>query len=173
MLRKRDLLWLLALPIYQTVGTVRHEGGHALMAMMEGARVKRFVFLPSIREGRGILWGYVRYDGDTTWLTTAAPYFLDLLTFALLFGLCMYARRLPRWVWLNLVILGIVSPLVNSLYNYLGGILRPGNDVARLLAALPNWSVHLYFILTLSSYVAGLVFAFKFSRMAGTERAPH
>jgi hypothetical protein len=39
MLQKRDMLWILAYPIYQIIGTIRHEGSHALVALLEGARV--------------------------------------------------------------------------------------------------------------------------------------
>jgi hypothetical protein len=33
-LKKTDLLWLLAYPIYQIIGTIRHEGSHALAGLL-------------------------------------------------------------------------------------------------------------------------------------------
>jgi len=33
MLQKRDLLWILAYPIYQIIGTIRHEGSHLLLCL--------------------------------------------------------------------------------------------------------------------------------------------
>ena len=46
-MKKKDFLWLLLYPVYQTIGTFRHEGSHALAAMAEGAEVTQFVFWPS------------------------------------------------------------------------------------------------------------------------------
>lgn len=86
-MKKTDLLWTLAYPLYQTIGTIRHEGGHALVAWLQGAEIEEFVFIPRIR-GDIFYWGYVRWVGNTNWLATAAPYFLDLLTFAIFFLIC-------------------------------------------------------------------------------------
>jgi hypothetical protein len=50
--RKFDLWWLLGYPIYQTLGTIRHEGSHALVAMLQGAHIIKFQAFPSIlRDG--------------------------------------------------------------------------------------------------------------------------
>jgi hypothetical protein len=35
---KKDFLWLLLFPVYQTIGMIRHEGSHALAAMADGLR---------------------------------------------------------------------------------------------------------------------------------------
>lgn len=166
MLRKTDFLWLLLWPLYQAIGTLRHEGSHALMALAQGARIQEFVFLPSISEDAGLLWGYVSWEGSTTWLTTAAPYLTDLLTYLVFFVICYCVVRIPRWLWLNLIIVGLISPLVDSLYNYQGGFWRPASDVARLLDVLPPLAVHLYFVATLLLYTAGLPVVFKHARMA-------
>ena len=45
MIRKRDWLWLLLLPIYLIISTYRHESAHAIVATMQGAEVLKFVFL--------------------------------------------------------------------------------------------------------------------------------
>ncbi|MBW2248894.1 MAG: hypothetical protein JRF62_17295 [Deltaproteobacteria bacterium] len=176
MLQKRDLLWILAYPIYQIIGTIRHEGSHALVALLEGARVTEFVFWPSITK-YGFYWGYVRITGSTDWVFLAAPYLVDLLTFTVFFCVCMWLlirrkwiwlmwlliRR--KWIWLNLVIIGLISPLANSLYNYLGSP-EPNTDVGKLLDVLPGVVVHGYFWLTLSLYILGIFLVFKFSRTA-------
>jgi hypothetical protein len=164
MLKARDLAWLLAYPLYQVLGTVRHEASHALLARLEGARVREFVFLPRIEDGL-ITWGYVRCDGPVTWITTAAPYFVDLLTF-IVFFVIQRRPHLPRWLWLNLVVIGLVSPLLNSAYAYQNGFWRPSSDVGRLLHTLPPLAVHLYFGATILGYVAGLTLVFRGSRVA-------
>ena len=166
MLRTRDLLWLLAYPIYQLLGTLRHEASHAVMGMIEGARVQQLVFRPHLREtGWPIDWGHVSFDGPTTWLTTAAPYFVDPLTFGLFFLVCRYLRP-PRWVWLNLVIIGMVSPLINSAYAYLSSFWRPSSDVTRLLREVPPCAVHVYFVVTMIAYVVELSAVLRRSRTA-------
>jgi hypothetical protein len=70
-----------------------------------------------------------------------------------------------KWIWLNLVIIGMISPFANSLYNYLGNP-GPHTDVGRLLEALPNNVVHGYFLLTLSVYALGIFLVFRFSKTA-------
>jgi hypothetical protein len=47
-MKRKDLLWILAYPAYQIIGTIRHEGSHALAAMAEGVEVKKFVFWPNV-----------------------------------------------------------------------------------------------------------------------------
>lgn len=162
MIKKWDFLWLLAYPIYQIIGTFRHEGSHALVGLMQGAEIKKFVFWPSITE-HGFYWGYIRYQGQTDWLFDAAPYLFDLLTFILFFCICMWILIPPRWVWVNLTIIGLVSPFVNSLYNYYGRG-NPRNDVYKLLVEIPDLFVHAYFVATLFLYILGMVLVFRYSR---------
>ena len=155
-----DLLWILAYPVYQLIGTLRHEASHAFVAMLEGARITEFVFWPT--EG---YWGYVNWEGPVTSVTTGAPYICDLLTFGLFFVLCMAARFGRRWIWLNAIAVGMISPLVNSAYNYRGGLRGP-NDVGKLLESLPPTFVHAYFWITIGLYLVGLFVVFKWSRTA-------
>src|SRR6476620_5797218 len=80
-LRWTDLWWLLAYPVYQTLGTIRHEGSHALVATLEGADVTKFVIYPQTDLGR-FTWGYTQWNNaDTDWVTLAAPCLCDLLWF--------------------------------------------------------------------------------------------
>ncbi|MEN8242588.1 MAG: M50 family metallopeptidase [Chloroflexota bacterium] len=160
-MKKTDLFWLLAYPIYQTIGTIRHEGAHAIAAIMQGARITEFVYIPSMHN-EVFYWGYVRWIGETDWLTLAAPYFLDLLTFALAFLICFKLPFKRHWLWLNLVILGMVSPLANSSYIYQRSFTSTSaNDVVRLLADLPDFPIHAYFIATLTLYTLGLIVVFR------------
>jgi len=164
MFHKRDLFWLLAYPIYQTIGTFRHEASHALVAMMEGATITDFVFWPSFTKF-GFYWGYVRYTGTTDWVCDAAPYLCDLLLFALFFLVIMRAPITKKWIWLNLIVIGLVSSFVNSFYNYCGSA-GPRNDIDKLLDILPSPLVHGYFIITLSVYILGIIIVFKYSGTA-------
>jgi hypothetical protein len=157
---KKDLLWLLAYPVYQTIGTFRHEGSHALAAMAEGAEVAKFVFWPSFHNG-SFYWGYLYYEGPTTWYTTAAPYFCDLLIFFVALLIVLEARPKRRWLWSNILIIGMLSPLVNSAYNYFGGVAGGSNDVGDLLSCLDPAAVHLYFVLTLLLYAWGFYYCYS------------
>ncbi|MCJ7624540.1 MAG: M50 family metallopeptidase [Anaerolineaceae bacterium] len=161
----RDLLWFLVYPIYQLIGTFRHEASHAIMAILHGAKIEEFVFLPIFKQGERVAWGFVRWSGSTNWLTLAAPYFCDLITFGVFFWICYRVSFSRRWIWLNLVIIGMLSPVINSAYNY-SGIFHGTNDVGRLAKALPGYSVHIYFIFTFILYIIGLVLVFRFSQTA-------
>jgi hypothetical protein len=151
---KRDLLWFLAYPLYQLVGTLRHELGHAIVALLLGGRIEKLVFWPTRLEA-GFHWGYIVWYGRPAVIVTAAPYILDLVFFAGFFLLCTRMRFRRHWVWVNLVIVGLISPLVNSAYSYVRGLMGVG-DVARLLQELPAPLVHGYFGMTIALYVVGL-----------------
>ncbi|MFO8036692.1 MAG: hypothetical protein R6U57_08740 [Anaerolineales bacterium] len=153
-MKKKDLFWLLLSPAYLIIGIIRHEGCHALAAMVESLEVHKFVFWPSIGPGGNFYFGYVSWAGTASWMTIAAPYAGDLLTFAVGFALCAYAKIRRRWIWINILILTVLSPLINSAYNYFGGI-RNGNDIGFLLQALNPIAIHAYFGLTLAVYAVG------------------
>ncbi len=167
-MKKTDFYWLFAYPVYQVIGTFRHEASHALVAWLEGARIIEFVFWPTIR-GTEFYWGYVLWEGRTDWLVLAAPYLVDLLTFGLFFLVCMRAKFVNRAIWLNLVIVGALSPLINSLYNYWGSV-GGRNDIGLLFEQLPSTVVHGYFVTTLALYVAGLVLLFWRSNRSRADR---
>ncbi len=160
-MRRKDFWWILAYPLYQLIGTLRHELSHAVVALMQGARIIEFVFWPT--QG---YWGYVNWEGSVTTAVTAAPYICDLLTFVVFFLGCMTIRfGKRRWIWLNGVVVGIISPLVNSAYNYRGGLYGP-NDVGKLLLAMRPVVVHSYFWLTMGLYLVGVFLVFTVSRTA-------
>jgi hypothetical protein len=158
-MKRKDLLWLLLYPVYQTIGTIRHEGSHALAAMAEGAKGTEFVFWPSFSNGK-FYWGYVGWEGSTTWFSMAAPYFCDLSIFFVTLLIILEAKPRRKWLWLNILIIGMLSPLVNSAYNYCGGLAGHLNDVGKLLRDLNPVAVHLYFVLTLLLYAWGLYYCF-------------
>lgn len=163
MLKKSDLAWILAFPLYQTLGTLRHEGSHALAALLQGTQIEEFVFWPTVTSGV-FRWGYVRLSGSVDWLFYAAPYLGDLLTYSIFAAVCLWIVFRRRWVWLNLVIIGMISPLVNSLYNYWGSQ-GSTNDVGTLFNMLPPSAVHAYFLITISFYALGIFLVFRVSKM--------
>jgi hypothetical protein len=152
---KKDLLWLLAYPAYQIIGTIRHEGSHALAAMAEGADITGFVFWPNFNNGR-LLWGYTSWHGSTTWFAIAAPYFCDLLIFFVALLIILEAKPQRRWLWLNILIIGMLSPFINSAYSYFCGVAGRLNDTGKLLLYLNPIAVHLCFALTLLFYAWGI-----------------
>jgi Peptidase M50B-like len=161
-LRRWDAAWLLAYPLYQVLSTARHEGSHALAALAEGARIDRVVVVPSIVDGR-FLWGYTAFSGGRlNWVVWAAPYFGDLSTVALFLPLCLWAvRRTPHAVWLNLVVIGLVAPLVNSSYQYVLAFFRPTSDVAYVLTQVPPALVHAWFVVTIPLYACAVVISLR------------
>ena len=158
-MKKKDLLWVLLYPIYQIIGTIRHEGSHDLAAIAEGAEVTKFVFWPNFDLGK-FTWGYTSWHGSTTWFTTAAPYFCDLLIFFVALLIIREAKPRPRWLWLNILIIGMLSPLINSANNYFGGLAGSPNDIGELLCYLNPIAVHLYFVLTLLFYAWGVYYCY-------------
>jgi len=158
-MKRKDLLWSLLYPVYQTIGTIRHEGAHALAAMAEGAEVNEFVFWPTFRNGVIQRWGYVSWTGNTTWFVHAAPYFSDLITFFAAVLIILVAKPRQRWLRINIIIIGILSPLWNSVQNYVGGFRRL-NDVGKLLLSLDPVAVHTFFILTVLLYAWGMYYCY-------------
>ena len=130
----KDFLWILLYPVYHTITVIRHEGSHALAAIAEGAQIEKFVFWPTPENP--FLVGYVRYDIHTTWFTTAAPYFCGLITFFVAFLIILAAKPKPRWLWFNILIIGMLAPLIDSLANYGVGVAGHSNDIGRLLVYL-------------------------------------
>ncbi len=154
-LSRADLLWLVLSPAYFVFGTARHELAHAVAAVAQGATIVDWSILPATLRGT-FYFGYVRWaGGDVTWLATAAPYLVDLATVAL--GLALL--RLPftrrrHWLSVNLYILTIASPLLDSGYQYMRSLLLDGGDVGALLTDQPAPAVHAYFVTTIALYAA-------------------
>lgn len=141
--------------MYFFVGTLRHEGSHALAAILLGGDVTRFVFWPQ-RDLGFVTFGYVYYVGDRSWVVTAAPYIMDLVLFAVGVLLCRRLRNGPHWLWVNVLIFTALSSLLDSMWNYRPQEF-PRNDVAALLHRLPDAIVHGWFFGTLALYAVGVL----------------
>lgn len=159
-IKSKDLIWILAYPVYQIIGTFRHESAHAIFALLEGVRINKFIFWPTIVNGQ-FKWGYVAYGGHVSWLTTFSPCLIDLITFIIFYLIISRVFFKHRWIWINLVIIGLVSPFVNSLYQYIIALRGSYNDVGMLLnkGAALSYFTHAYFIITLIIYIIGIYFA--------------
>ncbi len=157
-MRKLELLWILAFPVYYLINSFRHELAHALAAVLEGARLLALSFMPNSQAGA--FWNGALWQGETGWLTAAAPYLLDLITYLVFFYFCMAVPFQHRWVWINLVAIGLVSPLANSGLNYL----TLNQDILVLRRVYSPTVVNLFFGATLAFYVAGLALVILFSR---------
>lgn len=156
-MKKSDALWLLALPIYQIIGTARHELSHALAAIIQGAHIIEIHLLPSIHPINGFLWGYVHCAGGRmNWFTMSAPYFCDLIVFIISALLCIRVHHMPRWLWINCFVLGIASPLLDVVYNYQKVFTRKQGDVNYLMTQFPDVIVHLVFLLTIFAFCVGV-----------------
>lgn len=156
----KKLLWIFALPVYVLINSLRHESGHAFAAGLEGAHVENFSFWPYLTASGELGQGAASWSGQTTWLTVAMPYLFDLVTVLVFFYICMayYFRR--RWVWWNLVIIGMVSPLLNSAYQYF--LIRM--DLRVLLTLLSPTMVDIFFVAAMFFYVTAIGVVLLFSR---------
>jgi hypothetical protein len=65
---------------------------------------------------------------------------------------------------LNLVIIGLISPIINSGWNYLRG-----GDVKDLFEVFPALPIHGFFLLGLGLALLGLVFVFTISKQTKME----
>jgi hypothetical protein len=136
--------------------TARHEGSHALMAYLEGSKIEELRLLPGIHDELGFYFGYVKHSGDTTWLTECAPFFSDLLVLFLTTILLLKLK--VKKYYREILLFGFISPVVDLIYNYQGGLWRSGTDVSDMLTLLPNWVVHSSFILTIGCSIYGLIY---------------
>jgi hypothetical protein len=84
-----------------------------------------------------------------------------MITFSVVFPVVFFKHFRKHWLWLNLVIIGLISPLVNSTYNYL-----MGSDVRKLHDALPSLLIHGSFLLGLGLGLIGLVLVFTQSKQS-------
>lgn len=154
-LQPRDYAWALAAPLYLLIGTVRHEGSHALVGWLMGFPIVDFAFWPT-RYG----WGHVRFGTDVSWPVLAAPYVVDVLFMALGSWWALRIRDLRSGLWINVVIIGILSPAVNSAYNYFHAF-HGGGDVAGLFQVFPWYAVHGWFLIVGVASLFSIVYVFR------------
>ena len=155
-LKKTDLWWLLGWPIYQLLGTARHELSHALVAALQaqGLRESRF----SARFSRKVSYGDTSHGpaGTRMRLVIAAPYLGDIAVFLLFLPLCMFATRIPRWLWINCFILGLLSPFIDTAANYSKLFRRSAGDVNELVSQFSPFLVHSLFLGVMIFYLVGM-----------------
>lgn len=137
------------------VTTFRHEGSHALATLLEGVQLIEVRLFPGYREDVGFYFGYVMRGDGGSWLIEAAPFVVALIWFGSAFLLLRRAVLTDR-AWLLALVAGVISPLIDLIYNYQGGFWREQTDVADLFKALPDVAVHLYFISAILICLLGL-----------------
>ena len=120
------------------------------MAFALGGRIIDFSVLPS----SGRMGNVDVVGGSPEWLWVAAPYLCDVLTFVIGYIWASKIQPARRWLFINIVVVLLLSPLVNSAYNYRG--IGAANDVGYLAAKLGPKPVHIFFISALILYAAGI-----------------
>ncbi len=125
------VLWhLLAYPLYQILGSLRHELSHAVVVWCTGGRVTSFCFWPGMLDGR-FFWGYIRFEYpegiDSTKYRRkigVAPYILDLILVA---SWVVMTRLVdPEFMSLDnhLFLFATMAMLVSSVVNTLWALLK-------------------------------------------------
>lgn len=116
------LIHALFYPVYQLLGTIRHELAHAVAAWAVGVRVTSVKVLPHRVDGRW-LWGRTTYHPEDLSklkpVVPMAPYYVDLYMISV-WGVLYFTGVMdlivsPR-VWLFFSIVLLVSSVVNLLY---------------------------------------------------------
>lgn len=123
-------MWLALAPGYMMVDTLRHEISHAIVAWLAGVQVLVIHFLPGKQLGY-FSFGYIILGDNASWLIYAAPYFCDLILFTAAYFLLRHVRFRRRWMAVNLVSIGLVSPLFNSFSGFINSF-SITNDVTHL-----------------------------------------
>jgi hypothetical protein len=128
------LIHLLLYPVYQIIGTAKHEYAHAIAAKAQGLKIIKVSVLPSRIDGQWY-WGYTQWSGGVAnTLTLMAPYIVDAIFF--LTGILLITNIELEW-WANHIqtlfitlILLFVLPLVDLWYNVLKWWIRDKGDFA-------------------------------------------
>jgi len=58
--------------------------------------------------------------------------------------------------WIPMFFIGVMSPLVDPVYNYQGGLWREASDVWDLFDTLPDILVHAYFVVAIAICIVGV-----------------
>lgn len=112
---------LLLYPVYQILGTLKHEGAHALVGVAQGLRVLEFHVLPERVNGQWF-WGRVLMSGRLSPLGFLAPYIVDVIVFTI--GVLTAGHWVSGdwwithvWMFFMTMILLVVLPIVDLIYN--------------------------------------------------------
>lgn len=112
---------LALIPVYQIIGTAKHELAHALFAALNGLKVTTIRVVPSIRDGTWY-WGYTGWEGEPESESFMqhvymAPYYVD----ALLLVCGVIVNCMVQWESFHgmttAVILLVLVPFVDVAYN--------------------------------------------------------
>ena len=93
--------------------------------------------------------------GRVTPLVIAAPYLVDFFFFALFGIICAAIPRMPRWAWVNCFIIGVLSPLIDTAYNYRGLFIGKYNDAVYLARVHGSIVTHVLFATAIACYIVG------------------
>jgi hypothetical protein len=123
------VLHALLYPVYQILSTARHELAHAIAGRLSGLRILEVRILPFRRDGRWY-WGVVRWEGTPNVHCFLAPYYVDLACLPVGIRLAAAPPAWPFHAWAAAVVMLLVSPVVDTLYNLLKWRLRGTGDFA-------------------------------------------
>lgn len=110
-------------PFYQILSTIRHELSHACAALISGVQVLTIKIWPHRYEGRWY-WGRIMYGPNGLENLNVhvhmAPYYVNAIclvtALALSWSGCLARVDEAHWL-LFFIVMMIVSPLVDTLYN--------------------------------------------------------
>ncbi len=125
---------LLLIPLYQILGTIRHELMHALFGKWNGLRITKIHVWPGLLDGRW-MWGYVQWEGQPKslpWMRHVylAPYYINfvcLVSGVLILNLVEWENF--HWLAVTAIVL-VISPVIDTLYNILKYVVRRTGDWA-------------------------------------------
>jgi len=137
--------------------TILHEGAHALAVTLQGGRVTKFVWLPSLER-----WGYIEYqfpsqDHFSSFAIAVAPYCLWLLLMLMAGVLSLKTNPHLPWasstifIWMFAVPLGDIA---NAALPYLFGSQNDFTDAFGYATSL-EWALIVLF--GIASVVFGMI----------------
>lgn len=127
------LVHALLYPLYQILGTAKHEYAHAIAGKIQGLDILEITILPERVDGIWY-WGRVRFIGKANVLTLIAPYIVDLIFMVIGIGIFKYFEPFLldhiNMLFMATIIF-IFSPLVDLIYNLLKWVLCNSGDFAK------------------------------------------
>jgi hypothetical protein len=148
--------------VFTTVGIVRHEGSHLVWTYLAGDVVEKLSLLPSAKS-----LGSVRVAGSgLSWGAGAAPYLVDWLFFATGAFWFIHARPRQAWVRITAIVIFMVSPVIDTVWNYIGMYWSRRSDFSILSALSSRGSVNILFAGLIAAYALGAVIILLCGRQA-------
>ncbi|MBN2047984.1 MAG: hypothetical protein JW750_09090 [Anaerolineaceae bacterium] len=156
MLRRKDLIWLYGLPVYLWLNSMRRGLALSLAVWIKGGAVEKFRLIPAVQFQGWFQFEQIAWRGEPSLLIVAAPYLFDLLTFIIFYGMFTRFVFRRRWVFINLFIFGMISPIIHSMYHYLlGGVWE--NDVSRIMNVyMQEPLAHVLFVLMIGFFALAI-----------------